>query len=61
MKLFIPFFLLMCVIVIPLAYIPEWRRYVRRHLPKLLLTVAVSLVVLFVLFVAMSTSTWRIF
>lgn len=61
MKAFIPLFLLMLAGVLPVVYFPNVRRFVRRYWLKLALSVAATAVVLFVLFAAMSVSTWRLF
>lgn len=61
MKLFVTFFLLIVAAILPIVYFPTVRMFVRMHLLKLVLTVASAAVVLFVLFAAMSVSTWRLF
>jgi hypothetical protein len=61
MRLFLAMFLLLLSIVLPVVYFPNVRRFVRRYWLKLAVTVFATASVLFALFVAMATSTWRIF
>ena len=61
MKMFIVLFLLITLGTLLLIYVPEVRSFVKSNLKKVLLTVTTVSILLFVLFVAMSTSTWRLF
>lgn len=61
MRAFLAFFFLSVVGALVLLYVPQSRVYVRQHFKRIALIVTGVAVVLFVLFVAMSTSTWRLF
>lgn len=61
MKLFIAWLLLICVALLGWWLIPQFRVAVKAHAKGVAITLAGVTAILFVLFVAMSTSTWRLF
>lgn len=61
MRMFLPFFLLFSMFTVTMVYFKPARKFMKAHWLKLTVTVLSVAAFLFVLFAAMSASTWRLF